>query len=79
MGFDGKWCIHPAQVATANRVFAPAPADVAHATRVLAAVADSEAAGRGALSLDGKMLDAASVRMARATVVQARLAGLPVP
>ena len=79
MGFDGKWCIHPAQVATANRVYAPAPAEVAHATRVLAAVADSEAVGRGALSLDGKMLDAASVRMAQATVDQARLTGLTAP
>jgi citrate lyase subunit beta/citryl-CoA lyase len=76
MGFDGKWCIHPAQVETANRVYAPAPADIVFAERVLAELAASEAQGRGALSLDGKMIDAASVRMARATVEQARLAGL---
>jgi citrate lyase subunit beta/citryl-CoA lyase len=76
MGFDGKWCIHPAQVETVNHVFSPAAADIAFAERVLAELASAEAAGRGVLSLDGRMLDAASVRMARTTVDQARLAGL---
>jgi citrate lyase subunit beta/citryl-CoA lyase len=57
-------------------VFAPAAADIAYAERVLVELAAAEAAGRGALSLDGKMVDAASVRMARTTVEQARLAGL---
>lgn len=76
MGFDGKWCIHPGQVAAVNAVFAPAEADVRFARRVLAALSAAEAEGRGVLTLDGRMIDAASVRMARTTVEQARLAGL---
>ena len=65
MGFDGKQCIHPAQLATANSVFTPTDAEVAHARRVIEAYDAGAAAGRGAVSLDGKMVDEANVRMAR--------------
>lgn len=65
LGFDGKQCIHPSQLAVANGVFAPTDAEVAHARRVVEAYDAGVAAGRGALSLDGKMIDEASVRMAR--------------
>jgi citrate lyase subunit beta/citryl-CoA lyase len=65
LGFDGKQCIHPTQVSLANSVFAPTDAEVAHARRVVEAYDAGVAAGRGALSLDGKMIDEASVRMAR--------------
>jgi citrate lyase beta subunit len=65
MGFDGKQCIHPAQLATANSVFTPTDAEVAHARRVIEAYDAGAAAGRGAISLDGKMVDEANVRMAR--------------
>ncbi len=68
MGFDGKWCIHPAQVPAVNAAFSPTPEPLAHARRVLDAVAAAEADGRGALTLDGRMLDAASVRMAHAVL-----------
>ena len=65
LGFDGKQCIHPTQLAMANSVFGPTDAEVAHAQRVVDAYDAGVAAGRGALSLDGKMIDEASVRMAR--------------
>ena len=65
LGFDGKQCIHPAQLATANRIFAPAPDEVEWARAVVAAYDQAQAAGRGAISLGGKMIDAANVRMAR--------------
>ena len=65
LGFDGKQCIHPMQLSVANNVFAPTDAEVAHARRVVDAYDAGVAAGRGALALDGKMIDEASVRMAR--------------
>ncbi|HLV98883.1 MAG TPA: CoA ester lyase [Ktedonobacterales bacterium] len=69
MGFDGKQCIHPAQLATANRIFAPAPEEVAWARAVVEAYRQASAAGRGALSVNGKMIDAANIRMAQ-TILQ---------
>jgi citrate lyase subunit beta/citryl-CoA lyase len=68
LGFDGKQCIHPAQLATANQVFAPAPDEVQWARAVIAAYAQATAEGRGAISLDGTMIDAANVRMAQTIV-----------
>jgi citrate lyase beta subunit len=65
LGFDGKQCIHPAQLATANRVFAPSPDDLAWARAVAAAYDQATAQGRGAISVNGKMVDAANVRMAQ--------------
>jgi citrate lyase subunit beta/citryl-CoA lyase len=65
LGFDGKQCIHPTQLATANRVFGPTDAEIAHARRVVDAYDAGVASGRGALTLDGKMIDEASVRIAR--------------
>jgi citrate lyase subunit beta/citryl-CoA lyase len=65
MGFDGKQCIHPSQLATVNDVFSPSAGEVAHARAVVKAVADAAAAGQGAATHDGKMIDAASLRMAR--------------
>jgi citrate lyase beta subunit len=70
MGFDGKQCIHPSQLATANRVFSPSEDEAAHAKRVVDAYDAAAAAGRGAASLDGKMIDEASVRMARVVLEQ---------
>ena len=65
LGFDGKQCIHPAQLATANRVFAPSPGELAWAREVAAAHEQATAQGRGAISVNGKMIDAANVRMAQ--------------
>ena len=72
LGFDGKQCIHPAQLETVNRVFSPPAAEVAWAEAVLRAYAAAVAQGRGAASLDGKMIDAANIRVAQVIVDQHR-------
>ena len=68
LGYDGKWAIHPAQIDLANDVFTPPEAEVDQARRVLQALEEAAAAGRGAAQLDGRMIDAASARMARNVV-----------
>jgi citrate lyase beta subunit len=65
MGFDGKQCIHPAQLDAANAIFSPTAEELAHAARVVAAYDAAKAEGRGAVTLDGRMIDAANLRMAR--------------
>lgn len=72
IGFDGKQCIHPLQLEIVNRVFAPPAAEVAWAEAVLRAYAAAVAQGRGAVSLDGKMIDAANIRVAQLIVEQYR-------
>ncbi len=73
MGFDGKQCIHPAQLAAANAIFSPAAEEVARARQVVEACEKAAAEGRGAASLDGKMIDAANIRMARVVLEKHRL------
>jgi malyl-CoA/(S)-citramalyl-CoA lyase len=65
LGCEGKWAIHPSQVALANDVFSPTEAEVTKARRILEELKLAEAQGKGAASLDGKMIDAASEKMAR--------------
>ncbi|KRB82181.1 HpcH/HpaI aldolase/citrate lyase family protein [Noviherbaspirillum sp. Root189] len=76
MGFLGKSCIHPSQIALANDVFRPSDKEIAHALRVMAAAAQAHADGVGAYVVDGKMIDAPFVRRARATVEIAERLGL---
>jgi citrate lyase subunit beta/citryl-CoA lyase len=76
LGFVGKWAIHPSQIAIANEVYAPAPDVVDRARRVVDAMERGAAAGRGAVQLDGQMLDEATVRSARRTLERARAVGL---
>ena len=64
LGYEGKWAIHPAQIDLANEVFTPPESEVEQARRVLQALEEAAAAGRGAAQLDGRMIDAASARMA---------------
>ena len=64
LGIEGKWAIHPSQIALANEVFSPPAKEVDRARRIVAALREAEAQGKGAASLDGKMIDAASERMA---------------
>jgi citrate lyase subunit beta / citryl-CoA lyase len=71
LGFDGKWCIHPAQIETVNEVFQPTEEETEWAKKVLKAYEEASAGGRGAITLDGQMIDAASIRMARNTLDQA--------
>jgi malyl-CoA/(S)-citramalyl-CoA lyase len=68
LGIEGKWAIHPSQIALANEVFTPPPAEVERARRILAALDEAAREGRGAAQLDGKMIDAASARMAENVV-----------
>jgi malyl-CoA/(S)-citramalyl-CoA lyase len=72
LGCDGKWAIHPEQLDTINAVFTPAPADIERARRVIAAYTEAQAAGRGAVSVDGRMVDRASLRLAQQLWEQAR-------
>jgi len=66
MGFDGKQCIHPAQIPIVNRIFTPSPHEVAHAKAVVDAYEEAAKSGRGAIGKDGKMIDYANIRMAKA-------------
>jgi citrate lyase subunit beta/citryl-CoA lyase len=68
LGCEGKWAIHPSQVELANEVFSPPEAEVARARRIIEELRKAEAAGLGAASLDGKMIDAASERMAQTVI-----------
>lgn len=68
LGVEGKWAIHPAQIELANQVFSPPPAEVEKARRILEELDKAAREGRGAASLDGKMIDAASARMAENVV-----------
>jgi len=68
LGIEGKWAIHPSQVALANDVFTPPAEEVDRARRILAALDEAAREGRGAAQLDGKMIDAASARMADSVV-----------
>lgn len=71
LGCEGKWAIHPSQIAVANDVFTPSEAEVTKARRILEAMADAQAKGQGAVALDGRLIDIASIRQAEAIVRQA--------
>ncbi len=73
LGYEGKWAIHPSQIELANEVMSPPEAEVTRAKRTLEALEEAAKAGKGAAQLDGKMIDAASERMARNIVSQAEL------
>ena len=71
LGFDGKTLIHPKQIAVANATFAPLPADIAHARRVIAAHAQARAQGQGVTLLDGKLVEILHVAEAERLLAQA--------
>lgn len=71
LGCEGKWAIHPSQVALANEVFSPPEAEVTRARRIIEALRQAEAEGKGAAALDGRMIDAASEKMAKNVLVLA--------
>ncbi|MDS4022160.1 MAG: CoA ester lyase [Candidatus Competibacter sp.] len=76
MGFDGKWCIHPSQIEMVNQTFVPSEKEIGWARLVLDEYEAALREGRGAISVKGKMIDVASLRMCRAIVERAQLAGL---
>jgi citrate lyase subunit beta / citryl-CoA lyase len=75
LGYLGKSCIHPSQIALANDVFRPTEAEIAAAQRIVAAAADADGKGVGAYLVDGKMVDRPFVERARAVLAQARAMG----
>jgi citrate lyase beta subunit len=75
LGIEGKWAIHPSQIALANDVFTPPEAEVSRARRILDALEAGARDGKGAAQLDGKMIDAASARMAEGIVRMAEAIG----
>jgi citrate lyase subunit beta/citryl-CoA lyase len=73
LGFDGKQCIHPSQLEAANAAFSATSEEIAHAERIVAAYDAAVAEGRGAVSLDGRMIDAANIRMAHVVLEKKKL------
>lgn len=71
LGCEGKWAIHPSQIALANDVMSPSDADITKAKRILEAMSQAEAEGKGAVSLDGRLIDYASIRQAEVLVQKA--------
>src|ERR1019366_8795049 len=80
LGFEGKWAIHPSQIELANEVFTPDQHLVEKTHRIIAAMTEAAAQGKGAVSLDGRLIDAASIRMAETLLakleqIEARASG----
>jgi len=71
LGYEGKWAIHPSQIVLCNEVYTPSVAEVAQAKRIMEAMAQAAREGRGAVSLDGRLIDYASIRMAEALLKKA--------
>jgi len=71
LGCEGKWAIHPSQVALANELFTPSAKEVEKAKRILAAMAQAQKEGKGAVALDGRLIDLASIRQAEVLVKKA--------
>lgn len=78
LGFNGKQCIHPSQVGVAQKAFAPGEKEVEWAVRVVIADEKAASGGRGAWTLEGKMIDLPVVGKAKATVKRAELCGFNV-
>ncbi|WP_199707013.1 HpcH/HpaI aldolase/citrate lyase family protein [Teichococcus wenyumeiae] len=76
LGFAGKSCIHPSQIAIVNAAFQPSEAEIARAARVVAAAEEAETKGIGAYTVDGQMVDAPFAASARAVLALARRLGL---
>lgn len=73
LGYTGKWAIHPDQVPIANAVYAPTDDEIARAERNLKAYREAEEKGRGAVGVEGVLVDAAHVKMAEETLARAAL------
>ena len=71
LGCEGKWAIHPSQIDLANDIMSPSPQEVQRARQILSAMEEAESAGKGAVSLDGRLIDYASIRQAQVMVEKA--------
>jgi citrate lyase beta subunit len=72
LGYDGKWAIHPDQIDIINQVFSPSTEDIERAIKVLAAHKEAQEKGLGAVAVEGRMVDQATVRLARQLYEQAK-------
>jgi citrate lyase subunit beta/citryl-CoA lyase len=79
IGFKGRFAIHPGQIDTINRCYAPSAEEIAEAERVIAAFAEAEQRGRGSTSLDGRVIDVPVVKRARALLAMTTGPGKRVP
>ena len=73
LGCEGKWAIHPSQIAMANEVNSPSEAEVTKAHRIIEAMAEAVAAGQGAVALDGRLIDIASIKQAEVMVKKSEM------
>jgi citrate lyase subunit beta/citryl-CoA lyase len=73
LGFNGKWAIHPSQIPIANDMFTPTRDDEAAARRVITAYEEARSEGLGATSIDGHMIDEATIRMNKAVLERAEM------
>jgi citrate lyase beta subunit len=71
LGFKGKLLTHPRQIDTVHRVFSPSEEDISASLRIIKAYEEAQAQGKGAASLDGKMIDVAMYRMGLETIAKA--------
>ncbi|MGE0154441.1 MAG: CoA ester lyase [Reyranellaceae bacterium] len=76
LGCEGKWAIHPSQVALANEVFGLKEEEVKKARRIIDAMLQAQKEGKGAVALDGKLIDNASIKQAQVIVQMAERAGM---
>jgi len=76
LGCEGKWAIHPSQIALANEVFSPSADEIAKAKRILDAMLAAQREGKGAVALDGKLIDNASIKQAEVLLSMARRLGM---
>jgi malyl-CoA/(S)-citramalyl-CoA lyase len=71
LGCEGKWAIHPSQIDLANEVFSPTDEEIKQAQRILDAMAEATKEGKGAVTLDGRLIDIASIKQAEVMVQKA--------
>jgi len=71
LGCEGKWAIHPSQITLANELFSPSKEEVTKAERILEAMAKAQKEGKGAVALDGRLIDIASIKQAQVLVEKA--------
>ena len=71
LGCEGKWAIHPSQIDLANELFSPSEKEVTQAQRIIDAMDQAQKEGKGAVSLDGRLIDIASIRQAKVLVEKA--------
>ena len=75
LGYDGKWAIHPTQIAPLNEVFSPGAEEVERARRIVDAMTEAARHGKGAVQLDGRLVDIANIRMAQNVLRKAEAIG----